>query len=522
MAKNQKKYEKIKSAGIKLAVVFFWIFVWEIISRIVGIEFLVPSVPKVFSTLARLVTTLIFWEIAFTSIYRILVGFVLGSILGCILAIITAKSKIIYEFFIPVLSIIKATPIVSFIILALVWIKGGNIPSFISFLMVLPIVWGNVYKGIEQTDFKLLEMAKIYKIPSRIVFKDIYFHSVLPYFGAAATTSMGLAWKAGIAAEVIATPRFSIGTAIYDSKIYLETPELFAWSIVVIVLSVILEKGVSRLLKKFVPNKAISKSLTEEASSEKNSFEETSVDAFQVEFEQTNSEKSFNNLDTEYIKLNNISAEYDGVEVLKNFSARFPRNGCVCLFGPSGSGKTTLLNVISGIKEPSQGNVLFNNNPYVLFSNNPNILLKNNPNLLFKSNTHNSTSDKISYVFQEDRLIPWISALSNVEIVQGRKNQSSSAKPAKEILETLGLNTAFGKLPNELSGGMKQRVNIARAIAFDAPVILLDEPFKGLDYKIKQEIIEIFLNLKKDKLLILITHDKKDVKSLADSVIHFS
>lgn len=468
---------KFKNFLVKTAVIVFWIIIWEIISKIVGIEFLVPSVPKVALALYELVADLIFWQIAFTSIYRILAGFILGSIAGCILAVLTAKSKIVYEFFIPVLSIIKATPIVSFIILALVWIKGGNIPSFISFLMVLPIVWGNVYKGITQTDYKLLEMAKIYKLPGKIILKDIYLHSVLPYFGAAATTSMGLAWKAGIAAEVIATPGFSIGAKIYDSKIYLETPQLFAWSIVVIILSVILEKTVTKMLKYFVPAEGVIVK-NKLASDFKSPF---------GEIEEIDNKKV--NLEDEYIILKNVSAKYGEVEVLKDFNAVFPKTGCVSLFGVSGIGKTTLVNIVAGIKKPSEGFVEFKG----------------------------KRPEKMSYVFQEDRLIPWISVLKNVEIVTC-KNTSKAIK----ILDSLKLGDCAGKFPDQLSGGMKQRVNIARAFAFDAPVILLDEPFKGLDLKTKQIIIDMLIKQKKEKLLILISHDKNDINQLADSVIHFS
>jgi len=480
---------KIKLAGIKLAVILFWILVWEIISRIIGIEFLVPSVSIVISTLTELVLTRLFWQITITSIYRILVGFFLGSVVGTLLAILTAKSKIIYEFFIPVLSIIKATPIVSFIILALVWIKGGNIPSFISFLMVLPIVWGNVYEAIGQTDGKLLEMAKIYQIPNHLVIKRIYFHSVLPYFGAAATTSMGLAWKAGIAAEVIATPRFSIGTAIYDSKIYLETSELFAWSIIVILLSVLLEKGVIRLLKRFTP---VSEKYKE---NERDNYKSDNIVSKTLSGDLAKT-KTQEDDDTENILINltDITVDYESINALENFSASFPRNGCVCLFGPSGCGKTTLINVIAGLKKPAGGDIRF----------------------------AEKKPEKIAYVFQEDRLIPWISAEKNVEIVLKKNMHADSIRKAREILEKVGLQNATGKLPDELSGGMKQRVNIARALAFDASVILLDEPFKGLDLKIKKQVIDIFKNQKKEKLLILITHDTEEIKLLADSVIYFS
>ncbi|MHB1484346.1 MAG: ABC transporter permease [Saccharofermentanales bacterium] len=248
MGNDEMTKDKAKKLLINTCVIFVWILIWKGVSLLVNEELLIAPPEKVLYKIISLAGTADFWLITANSVYRITVGFLTGAAAGTLFAIITCSSPVIYAFFKPILSIIKATPVVSFIILALVWLQGGKIPAFISFLMVFPIIWGNVSKGITQTDRNLLDMAKVYHLPKTLIFKKIYINSVLPYFTAAATTSMGLAWKAGIAAEVIATPRFAIGTSIYDSKIYLETVDLFAWSIIVIVMSVILEKIVMILL----------------------------------------------------------------------------------------------------------------------------------------------------------------------------------------------------------------------------------------------------------------------------------
>lgn len=487
MGEGKSSNSRLKSAVLKIAVIFFWLAVWEIISIIVGMELLVPSVLTVAITLADLVISPLFRQIAATTITRILVGFALGTILGSVLAVLTYMSKIVYAFFKPILSIIKATPIVSFIILALVWIKGGNIPSFISFLMVFPIVWGNVFEGIKQTDIKLLEMAKAYRIPKSRIFAKIYFHSVLPYLGAAATTSMGLAWKAGIAAEVIATPGFAIGTAIYDSKIYLETPELFAWSIVVIVISVILEKTVEYILGKITFGKESDDKVSD-------------VNSDDIEFEggeeyKTTENKGIFEKGKDFptqatgpgtgITIKDLTVAYGDKEIIKGFNAALPSKGCVGISGVSGIGKTTLLNVIAGLKEAKEGRIEAGDEDMPI----------------------------VSYVFQEDRLIPWISTSENVRIVLGSEDNSD------EILKTLGLGEALNKYPTQLSGGMRQRVNIARALAYDAPVYILDEPFKGLDEVLKTRIMDIFDKLKESRLVILVTHDRTDLESLADRII---
>lgn len=250
---NEKKPAGFKKVLISALVILAWILVWEGISLGVGQELLVPSPLRVFGRMFQLLQTLVFWQIAAVTVSRILAGFVSGVVLGVLFAVLTTVSPVAHAFFKPLLGMVKATPVASFIILALVWIQSGRIPAFISFLMVFPIIWGNVFKGIDQTDRNLLEMAKLYHVKKSGIIKKIYVNSVLPFFIPAAMTSMGLAWKAGIAAEVLAIPQFSIGKEIYDAKIYLETVDLFAWSIVIIVISVILEKIMAFLLKKQMP-----------------------------------------------------------------------------------------------------------------------------------------------------------------------------------------------------------------------------------------------------------------------------
>ena len=155
----------------------------------------------------------------------------------------------------PAISAVKSTPVASFIILALLWLERDSLPVFITALIVIPIVWGNVSEGIGSVDGKLVEVAKVYRLslPKRIF--RLYVPSVAPYFMAACKSSLGLAWKAGIAAEILATPDHSIGKELYFSKTYLETDSLFAWTLVVIVLSLLIEKllvfGLNRLGQRF-------------------------------------------------------------------------------------------------------------------------------------------------------------------------------------------------------------------------------------------------------------------------------
>ena len=163
---------------------------------------------------------------------------------------LTSAVSFLKKLFYPLISLVKATPVASFIILALVWIKKNGVPVFITFLIVLPIVWSNVSEAINNTDKSMLEMAKVFRFGRLKTVKYIYVNSVLPYFAAGCTTALGLAWKAGVAAEVIALPQSSVGFHLYRAKITIETADLFAWTLVVIILSVLLEKLIVALLKK--------------------------------------------------------------------------------------------------------------------------------------------------------------------------------------------------------------------------------------------------------------------------------
>ena len=245
---KEKKSEKlILSVGSAL----FYLLLWHIISVIVGKELLIPSPAKVLSTLISLAGTKAFYVDTFVSVARVISGLVIALAFGIGAAILTSCSKTLKALFYPLVSTVRATPVASFIILTLLWIKTTYVPVFISFLMVMPVVWSNISQGIETADKKLLQAADVFKFSLSKKIKYIYFPNCVPFFKNSASSGIGLAWKAGIAAEVICSPNSAIGSRLYDSKIYLETPELFAWTATVVVLSILIEK-----LTVFILNKA--------------------------------------------------------------------------------------------------------------------------------------------------------------------------------------------------------------------------------------------------------------------------
>lgn len=227
----------------------FWLAVWQIACLLVAKELLLPAPAVVFRRFGALIVSAAFWQATLMTFLRIFGGFFLGVAGGLFLAVVTKLSKTADTLFNPLIKAVRATPIVSFIILTLVWLSKDTVPVFIVFLMVVPIVWDNVRTGIDSRDQRLIEMAFVFKLKPRLVFTKIYVPTVTPYFLTACTTSLGLAWKSGIAAEVISRPEFAMGSKLSDAKVYLETPDVFVWSIVVIVLSLAIENLMVKLFR---------------------------------------------------------------------------------------------------------------------------------------------------------------------------------------------------------------------------------------------------------------------------------
>lgn len=230
-----------------IAAIAFWIAVWQTASLCVGMELLLPSPFATLMALTELVQTSDFWLDCAYSVLRILSGLLSGAFVAVLIAVITHLSKNAKALFSPVLTVIKATPIASFIILALLWIGRENVPSFITFLIVLPIIWSATHHSIETIDDKLIEISRVFNFTLSQKLRHLYVPSVFPAFLTAFMTSVGIAWKAGVAAEVLCTPTYSLGTSIFESKKYLETSQLFAYTVTVIILSLAIEKMLLRI-----------------------------------------------------------------------------------------------------------------------------------------------------------------------------------------------------------------------------------------------------------------------------------
>jgi len=231
-----------------LAVAAFWLAAWQLLSMAVGQEILMVSPVSTLLTLLKLMGTGGFYLSVGNTFGRILLGFLLALGLGVALGVLSHFSKGVRALLAPPMTAVKATPIASFVILTLVWISSANLAVFISFLMALPLVYESVLAGLGSADPKLLEMADVFNVPGGRRARSIYAPAAAPYLLSAMRSAMGICWKSGVAAEVIAQPAFSIGDALYRAKLFLATDELFAWTVAVVVLSLALEKLAVRFI----------------------------------------------------------------------------------------------------------------------------------------------------------------------------------------------------------------------------------------------------------------------------------
>lgn len=234
----------------KAAAVVFALIVWQICAMLLGKSLLLVTPIAVAQRLFSLCVQADFLYTIGFSFVRIISGYLLALAVGSILAVIAGRFYIAEVGFWPFMTAIKSVPVASFIILCLIWLSSKSLSIFISFLMVLPIIYTNMLQGIKSSDNKLLEMADLFRVGW--LKKMIYIHlpQLKPYLISACSVSIGLSWKAGIAAEVIGIPSGSIGEKLYEAKVYLDSGDLFAWTVVIVAVSIAFEKLFLFILKR--------------------------------------------------------------------------------------------------------------------------------------------------------------------------------------------------------------------------------------------------------------------------------
>ncbi len=234
-----------------LLAVAFWVAVWQGLAVCIGHNGLFLATPlQTVQTLWRLLPTADFWHRVGFSALRILTGFVLAVTVGLLLGACGARWRWFGTLVGPVMQLIRAMPVASFVILALLWVSGKNLSVIVSFTHVLPVVYAGTVGGIADTDPALLEMAKVYRLPLGKRLRYIWLPGMFPSFCESCIAAMGMCWKSGVSAEVIGLPDHSVGDALYRAKITISTPEVFAWTLVIVLLSATLSTLAAWVLRR--------------------------------------------------------------------------------------------------------------------------------------------------------------------------------------------------------------------------------------------------------------------------------
>lgn len=228
-----------KRERIRVWAVVVWLCVWQAASMIVGRDFLLASPLQTIVCFFRLCCTADFYLSALYSLLRISGGFLLGVCAGVLFAFLSLRFRPVRELLHPLQAVLRAIPVASFVIAALIWLPSKNLSVFISFLIVFPQIYGGMLTEFDRCDAKLIEMAQIFRMKPLRKFVYVYALSAAHTFESLCGACIGLAWKSGIAAELIAIPNGSIGEKLYTAKVYLLSGELFAWTILIILLSAV-------------------------------------------------------------------------------------------------------------------------------------------------------------------------------------------------------------------------------------------------------------------------------------------
>lgn len=476
-SKFNKETSMWKVCTERIAAIIVAILLWQLLAMKLDQKLLLATPVDVAKTLGVLVKSQEFYSAVAYSMGRILFGLLIGAAVGTACALLAGRWHFMEVLFWPYFSAMKATPVASIVILCLVWLSSRRLSVFIVFLVVTPVIYTNILAGIKNLDLKMKDMARVFGINGLRRLLYVYLPELKTYIIAAFALATGMAFKAGIAAEVIGTPGGSVGKMLYNAKVYLETPELFAWTLVIIVLSVVVEQVILGLVKWMfagLQRHVVGGKICKENScnGHRNEIKGDGVDAIGAA-----------------IDLSNVCFSYNkGADrgLINDLSLHIPAGDRVCIMAPSGTGKTTLLNLLTGGLKPDSGIVSFE--------------------------VDTGDGVNISMVFQEDRLCSEYTAAYNIAL--GLKRGCRKTDLIQSHLEQLGMGESIFADVKELSGGMKRRVAIVRAVMSPSRVLILDEPFASLDEELKDRTAEYIIENLNGRTLVVVSHDEKDAERL--------
>ncbi len=463
-----KSYKKL----FVVPAVIFWIIVWHYWSKKIGNEIFLPSPEKTFQTFKQILGEETFWLRITNTLRKIMQGFSWAVVVGFLLGTTASFLTVIRVLADTLMGMIKAVPVASFTILALLFMKSENMAVLVSFIIVLPSVYTNVMTGYDRVERDMKEMSRIYRISVLARIRYMYLPHVLPALFAACQVGIGLAFKSGVSAEVIAQTTQSVGYELYQAKLYLNTDRLFAWTMIIIILSTLFSQLVKLLFRELEQLVVQSHTLGKVRQ--------------KISFGTSNGEETGEMM----LKLQDVSKSYGKHRVIEHISLNAKQGDVIALMGESGVGKTTLGNLMIGGFRHYEGKIEMHH------------------------------IHRIGVVFQENRLLEYSDVYTNLYyITQSKYHINQDRGTYDEILEHLGLKDSGRIKIQNLSGGMKRRVAIARALLVQPDLLLLDEPFHGLDGQLKEQVINYIKESSNQRITVFITHSRSEAEKMGAKII---
>lgn len=463
-----------------------WLVLWQVAAVALASPILLPSPIATALRLVELLPDSAFWARIAFSLVRIAGGFVLGAVFGAVGALASARWRAVEELLSPIMALAKSVPVASITVLALIWLRASNLAVLVVLLVVLPLVFENTLQGLRSTSRSLDEVASLFHLPSLRHLRFFVMPQLFPYLRAALVTALGMGWKSGVAAEVIGIPAGSLGEALYDAKIYFDTAGLFAVTLATVGASAVTTRLMQIALAALEPAAC--------GAAEHAKRLESCEPQVGTSSQGASSKDASSHVSTPTLHLEGISKSFGNKSVLADISFDTHAGTPVCLMAPSGTGKTTLLRIVAGLETPDAGRTFMGDEPKWL--------------------------PRVSMAFQDDRLADQASALANTRLPLAPGSAAWSEAPA--LLEQLGLGERLLSPAGTCSGGERRRIALARALLAPHDILLLDEPFTGLDDAARDVCAKIIRERERASVVLVATHDRTDAERLGARIYHIT
>ena len=446
-----------------ILVCLAWLAVWEVASLLVDSDLLLPGPIAAARALVGMLGEVTFYLNVLATLARVVISMTVSFALGMLLAWAAYRRDGVRIALAPVISFLKSVPVMAIIIYVILVASSDWVAIIVCVCMCLPIVYTNVLGGLDAVSREHLELAEVYGLSSRQTRRLVYMPEIRPSINSALSLVCGISWKAVIAAEVLSIPKFSLGYQMLNAKYYLETPELVAYIVVIVAVSM----GFERVVK---------------AAFVKDARMATGACARAGIVGGTCLRQAGGDQAATTVELSHVYKSYGDKAVLEDFSLVLGP-GCTGLVGPSGRGKTTVAKLVL----EAAG----------------------------KSTDGGPARRRRATLFQEDRLLPHLSVYDNIALA------GASDQDIRQMAAALEIDQVLEEYPEALSGGMKHRVALARAFLCQSSLLVLDEPFRGLDDELRDRIIDrLWDKVTEDRTVLLISHDIEICKKLSERIIY--